>query len=140
MSRVNQPDTLVSVLREIQRRLRVLESTRRTTTFAAARAPAPVTAFQPARPQEWPGTEATEWAPLVRLLTRPGEVLVVLDVVADTAGEARVLVDGEVAATVEVGRHEVTVTAGAALTELVVEARRTGAAGTVRVTAFALAG
>ena len=142
MSRVNQPDTLVSVLREIQRRLRVLESTRRATTFVAARASAPVTAFQPARPGEWPGTTSAEWTPLVRLLTRPGDVLVVLDAVADDAGEARVLVDGEVVATVEVtgevGRHEVAVTVNAAVTELTVEARRTGATGTVRVAAFAL--
>jgi hypothetical protein len=141
VSRVNQPDTLVSVLREIQRRLRVLESTRRATTFAA-RASAPVTAFQPARPGEWPGTTAAEWTPLVRLLTRPGDVLVVLDAVADIAGEARVLVDGEVVATVEVtgevGRHEAAVTANAAVTELTVEARRTGGTGTVRVAAFAL--
>jgi hypothetical protein len=141
VSRVNQPDTLVSVLREIQRRLRVLESTRRATT-SAARAAAPVTAFQPARPQEWPGTTAAEWTPLVRLLTRPGEVLVVLDAVVDSAGEARVMVDGEVVSTVEVtgevGRHEVAVTANAAVTELTVEARRTGATGTVRVAAFAL--
>jgi hypothetical protein len=141
VSRVNQPDTLVSVLREIQRRLRVLESTRRATT-SAARALAPVTAFQPARPQEWPGTTAAEWTPLVRLLTHPGEVLVVLDAVADSAGDARVLVDGEVVSTVEVtgevGRHEVAVTANAAVTELTVEARRTGATGTVRVAAFAL--
>jgi hypothetical protein len=143
VSRVNQPDTLVSVLREIQRRLRVLESTRRATT-SAARAAAPVTAFQPARPQEWPGTTSAEWTPLVRLLTRPGEVLVVLDAVADSAGEARVLVDGEVVSTVEVrgevGRHEAAVTTNASVTELTVEARRTGDTGTVRVTAFALAG
>ncbi|SEF36984.1 hypothetical protein SAMN05421837_11295 [Amycolatopsis pretoriensis] len=134
MSRVNQPDTLVTLLREIQRRLRLLESTGR----PAARAP--VAAFQPARSPEWPGTDSAEWTPVVRLITRPGEVLIVLDVVADTAGEARVLVDGDVAATVEAGRHEVTVTASAAVAELTVEARRTGATGSVRVSAFALAG
>ncbi|MEV6619920.1 hypothetical protein AB0M71_03325 [Amycolatopsis sp. NPDC051114] len=49
--------------------------------------------------------------------------------------------DGEAAETFAVtgavGRHEVAVAASA---ELVVEARRTGATGSVRVTAFALAG
>ncbi|GLY43543.1 hypothetical protein Amsp01_095660 [Amycolatopsis sp. NBRC 101858] len=136
MSRVNQPDTLVSVLREIQRRLRVLESTRRTAGFAARAST--VTAFQPARPEEWPSTTSAEWTPLVRLLTRPGDVLVVLDAVADDAGEVRVLVDGEPVFTGEAGRHEVAVTANAAVAELTVEARRTGATGTVRVAAFAL--
>ncbi|NBH07688.1 hypothetical protein [Amycolatopsis sp. SID8362] len=142
MSRVNHPDTLVTLLREIQRRLRVLEGTRHTAAaFAAAAAPAPVLAFQPARPQDWPGTTATDWTPLVRLLTRPGAFVVVLEAVADSGGEVRVVVDGEVTETVavtgDVGRHEIAVTANA---ELVVAARRTGATGSVRVTAFALAG
>ncbi|WP_290052292.1 hypothetical protein [Amycolatopsis solani] len=139
MSRVNQPDTLVTLLREIQRRLRVLEGTRHATAFAAGpAAPAPVQVFQPARPQDWPGTAAADWTPLVRLLTRPGSFVVVLEAVADGEGEVRVVVDGEPAETVavtgEVSRHETEVTVSA---ELVVEARRTGAAGTVRVTAFA---
>ncbi|VVJ19780.1 Uncharacterised protein [Amycolatopsis camponoti] len=143
MSRVNHPDTLVTLLREVQRRLRVLEGTRHTATFAAAVAaePGPALAFQPARPQDWPGTTAGGWTPLVRLLTRPGAFVVVLEAVADSEGEVRVVVDGEAAETFavtgDVSRHEVAVAASA---ELVVEARRTGATGTVRVTAFALAG
>ncbi|MEV6641266.1 hypothetical protein [Amycolatopsis sp. NPDC051371] len=143
MSRVNQPDTLVTLLREIQRRLRVLEGTRHAATFAAAAAPVPVPvlAFQPARPQDWPGTTSAGWTPLVRLLTRPGAFVVVLEAVADSEGEVRVVVDGEAAepfaVTGDVGRHEVAVAPSA---ELVVEARRTGGTGAVRVTAFALAG
>jgi hypothetical protein len=142
VSRVNHPDTLVTLLREIQRRLRVLEGTRHTATFAAAAAePGPAPAFQPARPQDWPGTTAAGWTPLVRLLTRPGAFVVVLEAVADSEGEVRVVVDGEAAETFavtgDVGRHEVAVAPSA---ELVVEARRTGDTGTVRVTAFALAG
>jgi len=143
VSRVNQPDTLVTLLREIQRRLRVLEGTRHAAAaFAAtAAAPASALAFQPARPQDWPGTDAPGWTPLVRLLTRPGAFVVVLEAVGDSEGEVRVVVDGEVAETFavtgDVGRHEVAVAPSA---ELVVEARRTGDAGTVRVTAFALAG
>jgi len=142
VSRANQPDTLVTLLREVQRRLRVLEGARHTTACAAAApAPASVLAFQPARPQDWPVTAAAGWTPLVRLLTRPGAFVVVLEAVADTGGEVRVVVDGEAAETFAVtgavGRHEVAVAASA---ELVGEARRTGATGSVRVTAFALAG
>ncbi|MBE1498007.1 hypothetical protein H4696_005107 [Amycolatopsis lexingtonensis] len=144
MSRVNQPDTLVTLLREIQRRLRVLEGTRHAAaafTAASAAAPSSAVAFQPARPQDWPGTASASWTPLVRLLTRPGAFVVVLEAVGDSEGEVRVVVDGEVAETFavtgDVGRHEVAVAPSA---ELVVEARRTGDTGTVRVTAFALAG
>jgi hypothetical protein len=143
VSRVNQPDTLVTVLREIQRRLRVLEGGHRAVAFAAS-GPVAVTAFQPARPDDWPGTASADWTPLVRLLTRPGEFAVVLEAVADSEGEARVLVDGEVvetvAVTADVTRHEVAVSAGAGIAELSVEARRTGNTGAVRVTAFAIAG
>jgi hypothetical protein len=143
MSRVNQPDTLVTLLQEIQRRLRVLEATRHAAAFTAAAHPA-VSAFQPARPQDWPGTTSAGWTPLVRLLTRPGAFVVVLEAVADSEGEARVLVDGEevvtVAVAADVVRREVAVTAGAGTAELSVEARRTGESGAVRVTAFALAG
>jgi hypothetical protein len=144
VSRVNQPDTLVTLLREIQRRLRVLEGTRHAATFAAAAAPVPVLAFQPARPQDWPAATSAGWTPLVRLLTRPGAFVVVLEAVADSEGEVRVVVDGDAAETVtvsgEVVRREVAVTASAGTAELTVEARRTGGTGSVRVTAFALAG
>ncbi|MFD9890643.1 hypothetical protein ACFWY9_14960 [Amycolatopsis sp. NPDC059027] len=148
MGRVNQPDTLVSELREIQRRLRLLEGGHAATAamFSATAAPTPsVVPFLPARPADWPGTPSASWVPLVRLLTAPGALRVVVETLADAAatGQVRVLVDGVAAegvlavAPVET-RYTVPVTAESALTELVVEARRTGGSGLVRAVAFAV--
>jgi hypothetical protein len=148
MGRVNQPDTLVSELREIQRRLRLLEGGRPATVaaFAAASAPAAVpavVAFTPASPSDWPGTTSESWTPLVRQLAGPGEYRVIVEAVpdaADSAGEVRVLADGvEVgSATVagEVTRREFEATAASDPAEFVVEARRTDGQGVVRACAF----
>ncbi|HWO58538.1 MAG TPA: hypothetical protein VNO31_00660 [Umezawaea sp.] len=145
MSRVYQPDTLVSELRAIQRRLRLLEA-------GAPRAAAAMTAsavsrgepFLPARPRDWPGTESAEWEPLLRAFAPPGRSGLVVETAADpgTAGRVRLLVDGvpldvEWEAGDEVRREvvEVDVPGGA---EVVVEGLRRTGDGAVRVVAFVL--
>jgi hypothetical protein len=146
MSRVNQPDTLLTELREIQRRLRILESGRPAAAAAVARAAAaaPPAPFLPARTADWPATTATEWTPLVRVLANPGTYQVVVEHVADaeTAGRLRVVVAGEpgeaVAATAEPNRSPIAVTAADSPTEIVVEAHRTDGTGAVRAVAFLL--
>jgi hypothetical protein len=150
MSRVNQPDTLLTELREIQRRLRLLEGGRPAAVSAAAAAVsgAPVMVpFVAARTEEWPGTTSADWTALVRVLTGPGAFHVVVESVADadTTGEVRVLVqedvvDEQIAVTADLTRSSVSVTPEAASTEILVEARRTGGAGAVRVVAFLLPG
>jgi hypothetical protein len=143
MSRVNQPDTLLTELREIQRRLRLLEGGRPATAVSAAASV--MVPFVAARTEEWPGTTSADRTALVRVLTGPGAFQVVVESVADadTTGEVRVLVQGAevgdlVTVTAELSRLSVPVSPEAASTEIVVEARRTGGDGAVRVVAFLL--
>lgn len=144
MSRVNQPDTLLTELREIQRRLRLLEGGR-PAVAAAVSAASVMVPFVAARTEEWPGTTSSDWTALVRVLTGPGAFQVVVESVADadTTGEVRILVQGDVvddqiAVTADLNRLSVSVSPEGASTEIVVEARRTGGAGAVRVVAFLL--
>ncbi|TDV47854.1 hypothetical protein [Actinophytocola oryzae] len=140
MTRVNRPDTLLTRLREIERRLRLLEGRGPAMTMASVSPPPPrPVPLTPARPRDWPGTDSPEWTDLVLTLAQPGEFRVVVDAVADTgaSGEARVLVNGTpVGAGFAVGEwHVVDITVGEELSEVVVQARRTGGGGLVRVSA-----
>jgi hypothetical protein len=141
MTRVNRPDTLLTQLREIERRLRLLEGRRATAsalTSVAARS-VPVS-FAPARPQDWPATDSPEWTDLVLTLAQPGEFRVVVDAVADrgTAGQTRVTVNGTpVSDEVTVGEwRTVDIAVTDELSEVVVQARRTEGDGLVRVSAL----
>ncbi|RSN65356.1 hypothetical protein DMH01_02955 [Amycolatopsis sp. WAC 04182] len=151
MSKVYQPDTLVSELREIQRRLRLLEAGAPRVATAMP-APAPVSAgialgepFAPARPADWPGTESAEWEPLLRAFVTPGEVRLIIETVAGagTTGRVRLLVDGDSLATElgageEVSREVVELDIEGELTEIVLEGLRQSGTGSVRVAAFVL--
>jgi hypothetical protein len=141
MTRVNRPDTLFTQLREIERRLRLLEGRRAALALTSVGAqPFPVP-FTPARPADWPGTDSPEWTDLLRVRAGAGNFQVIVDIVADegTTGQARVLVEGTPAgaglATGE-ARHTVEVTVGSETGEIVVQARQTGGAGTVRAAAL----
>lgn len=141
MTRVNRPDTLLTQLREIERRLRLLEGRRvaMSALTSVAAQPVPVS-FAPARPRDWPGTDSPEWTDLVLTLVQPGEFRVVVDAVADsgTAGQTRVTVNGTpVSDELNAGEwHTVDITVTDELSEVVVQARRTEGGGLVRVSAL----
>jgi len=139
MSRVSRPDTLATELREIRRRLRLLEGTGARASMAFAMA-APVTPTQlvPARPVDWPATESPEWEALLRAPAASGGQLT-LDVVSDaeTTGEVRVLAGDEpsgdaLTVTDDLTRHVVEVPDG----EITIQARRIGGTGAVRASAW----
>ncbi|MFL6121725.1 hypothetical protein [Actinophytocola sp.] len=141
MTRVNRPDTLLTQLREVERRLRLLEGRRAGMSALTSAVPQAVPVpLSPARPRDWPGTDSPEWTDLVRTLARPGGFRVVVDAVADTgtAGQVRVLVSGTPAGEdMAAGeRHTVDVAVTDELSEVVVQARRTGGNGLVRVSAL----
>jgi hypothetical protein len=140
VSRVSRPDTLATELREIRRRLRLLEGTgvRASMAFAMA-APVSATQLAPARPVDWPGTESSEWETLLRAPAVSGGQLT-LDVVSDaeTTGEVRVLVGDEpsgdeITVTEDLTRHVVDVSGAG---EILVQARRTDGTGAVRASAW----
>jgi hypothetical protein len=141
MTRVNRPDTLLTRLREIERRLRLLEGRRVTasalTSVAAPSGPVP---FSPARPADWPGTDAPEWTDLLSATAAPGGFRVIVNIRADeaTTGQARVVVDGTpVGEELAAGeRHVVEVAVAGEASEIVVQARRTGGDGVVRASAL----
>ena len=144
MTRINRPDTLLTELRDLKRRLRLLEAARMRATPAALAATAAASEpeaagvpLMPARPADWPGTSATDWERLVVTRTaRAGRLILQLAADPETAGEARVLVDGEPAgeAVRAPGRVTVEVEAEGEV-EVAVEARRTSGPGLVRVAA-----
>ncbi|MGN9906727.1 hypothetical protein ACTMTJ_04140 [Phytohabitans sp. LJ34] len=174
MTRINRPDTLLTELRDLKRRLRLLEAARMRATPAAAAAlaaagaesaapaasagaesAAPAAAgaestegraagvpLMPARPSDWPGTSRSSWERLaVTWTTRGGRLVVRTAADPDTAGEARVLVDGEPVGEVapvspDPARSTVDIPppAGGEV-EVAVEARRTSGPGLVRVAA-----
>jgi hypothetical protein len=142
MSRVNRPDTLFTQLREIERRLRLLEGRRAALALTSMPPQALPVPFVPARADDWPGTDAPEWTDLVRALAVPGRYQVVVDAVADagTAGQARVSVNGTpVGDELAVGdrvRHVVEVVIEGELDEVVVRVRRTDGDGMVRTSAL----
>jgi hypothetical protein len=137
MGRVLQPDTLLTQLRDLERRLRALESTARTGS-----APLP---FAPARPADWWTTTSAAWERLAVTVVprRPGTIRIRLRGVTDagTTGQVRVVVDG---ATLEAplivddgGAESLYVTAPDATSaedvEIAIDACRTAGTGAVRV-------
>src|SRR4051794_9316398 len=121
MTRTNRPDTLLTNLRDIERRLRLLEAGQMRTPaamLAVAAGPstlisplgppapttpeaatAPPVPLLPARTSDWPGTGSLEWDRLAvawTVLAGHG-VRIVLHLVAesDTVGVVRVVADGE---------------------------------------------
>ncbi|MCK2236443.1 MULTISPECIES: hypothetical protein [unclassified Crossiella] len=85
--RTNRRPDLAEELREIRRRLRLLEG---------LRPPAPPAAFTPVRPLDWPGTGSADWEPLLVAAVPAGEVEILLSgLVSAGAAAVRVLVDGE---------------------------------------------
>lgn len=142
MTRVNRPDTLFTQLREIERRLRLLEGRRAALTLTSVGAQSFPVPFTPARPVDWPGTEDPEWTDLLRVRAGLGSFQVVVDAVADagTSGQARVSVNGTPTgaelAVDDLARHVVDVTVENMPGEIVVQARRTGGDGAVRASAL----
>jgi hypothetical protein len=141
MTRVNRPDTLFTQLREIERRLRLLEGGRAAmstlTSVCPQSLPVP---FSPARQEDWPGTDSSEWTDVVRAVAVPGRFQVVVDAVADagTSGQARVIVNGtpvgEELAVGDRARHVVDVAVEGELGEIAVRVRRVDGDGMVRTT------
>jgi hypothetical protein len=137
MTKINRPDTLLTELRDIKRRLRLLEAGRmRPQAAIASGVPVSGTPLLPVRPADWPATSSAEWE---RLFAGPWGAIVELRVAADpdTTGEARVLVDGQpvgepVTATSIPAVHTVSAGPGA---EVTVEARRSDGPGLIRVAA-----
>src|SRR4051794_32228472 len=112
MTRVSRSDSLFTELRDIKRRLRLLEAARMrqvdAATAALAPTPGPVpaaggTAFFPVplptvRPVDWPATASPEWERLaaVRLpASYAGPVAIVVSAVAEprTSGTVRILLE-----------------------------------------------
>jgi hypothetical protein len=143
MTRVNRPDTLFTQLREIERRLRLLEGRRAATLALTSVAPQafPVP-FVPAREQDWPGTDSPEWTDLLRAIAAPGRCRVVLDAVADTgtSGLARLVVNGtptgDEVPVDDLTRHILDADVGDGPGEIVVQARRVSGDGAVRLNAL----
>jgi hypothetical protein len=151
MTRINRPDTLLTELRELKRRLGLLEAARARPRVTALTGPAvgagaPVVPLLPVRPVDWPGTGSPEWEQLlaVELVVPAPGVRVVLDAAADpgTEGAVRVVVDGRpvgepVPVTAQRSKSTIVVDATAGTeAELAVQARRTGGTGLVRVSAL----
>lgn len=149
MTRINRQDTLLTELRDIKRRLRLLEAGRMRPPTAPAvtgtEAPPPPTTpvpLTPARPRDWPGTASSEWEPLFTARGLPDQpsMVVELHLAAEpgTAGAVRVRVDGQTVhgpmpVTDTPSARTLTVSAGS---EITVEARRSQGTGTVRVWAL----
>lgn len=104
MSRVNRPDTLHTELRELRRRIRLLESSLSRTAPAAARRVAagtagthvPVPALVPARPRDWWPVDTDQWGRLAVGWLLPGTPdLVLVLFVAAGEGSIRTMIDGE---------------------------------------------
>jgi hypothetical protein len=136
MGRVIQPDTLHTRLRDLERRLRLLEATARTGS-------APLS-FAPSRRADWWSSSADAWERLAAtaLPRRAGMVRLRLHGIADggTTGQVRVLLDGTVvdppldvnsagAQSTYVAIPDATSTADV---EIAIEAMRTGGTGAVR--------
>ncbi|HZN17201.1 MAG TPA: hypothetical protein VFB84_03275 [Micromonosporaceae bacterium] len=115
MTRINRPDTLLTELRDIKRRLRLLEADRmrppatvlatgtggpspEPSSLSVASAGTVPVPLAPVRPTDWPATSATAWERLsmTRVAIGPRGVRVELSATADedTAGAVRVVADG----------------------------------------------
>ena len=144
MTRINRPDTLLTELRDLKRRLRLLEAGRMRPPAAAAAlaapaAPAPVP-LMPARAMDWPATGSADWERLAVAGAGGGAGQIVLHTAAEpgTTGEVRVLLDGTpvgdaVPVSEAVQQSTVDIDGPG---EVAVEARRTGGTGLVRMTAL----
>ncbi|AHH97230.1 hypothetical protein [Kutzneria albida] len=131
MSRVNHRDTLLTDLRELQRRLRLLEAAK------VAAKPAAALALPPTRPVDWPATTSPDWEDLFDATTRGGVLELRWTAEEGTTGSVRVLLDGsqvggELTAGAERGTDTVPIAGGA----VSVQARRTSGTGLVRVAVF----
>jgi|GEM_PF-6417998 len=150
MTRINRQDTLLTELRDIKRRLRLLEAARMrqpppalSQTFPPEAEPAAVPVpFLPTRPIDWPATTATDWETLSEARVTPGGRTMVVRLHAaagpGTTGLARVLVDGRpIGAPLPVSETPLTSTIpmdeGAVLT---VQARRVDGNGLIHVAAL----
>jgi hypothetical protein len=99
MAKVNHRDTLDSQLRELQRRLRLLEARHTPPTAAAA-----VAQFRPARPADWwQLSDTPDWTDLASA-TVPAAAQT-LRLQADGPGDVRVQVDGQPDAEYPAGEH-----------------------------------
>jgi hypothetical protein len=157
MTRINRPDTLLTELRDLKRRLRLLEAGRMRpagaaalrvagTPLAAAGGVSPVGAASagvappvplvPTRPVDWPATESAEWERLAAVVASGGGQVTV-NAVADpeTEGEVRLVVDDSPGSPVPVNEVAVADTTAVSGGAIAVEARRTGGTGLVRVIA-----
>ncbi|MBP2323593.1 hypothetical protein JOF56_003978 [Kibdelosporangium banguiense] len=140
MTRVNRPDTLLTELRELRRRLRLLESSRmRAAAPAAAMRAVEGTPLLPARPSDWPSTDSADWEVALDGSATAGNTLVIRTVAdQDTTGTARVTVDGnvvgdEIFIASDLARHTVFIDRVA---EIAVEVRRTSGSGSIRLQAW----
>ncbi|MFI9381462.1 hypothetical protein [Kutzneria sp. NPDC052558] len=118
MAKVNHRDTLDTSLRELQRRLRLLEA-RHAATNAAPAAPHATNAaftvaaaqFVPARPVDWwQLVDASDWTDLAAAAVPATATAVRLW--ADGSGDVRVQVDGRPDAEFTAGEHTIAVTEG----------------------------
>ncbi|QUQ62685.1 hypothetical protein [Kutzneria sp. CA-103260] len=119
MAKVNHRDTLDTSLRELQRRLRLLEArhaalaatTNAVPAFAAATDTAAVAQFVPSRPVDWwQLTDAADWTDLATA-TIPATAATVR-LWADGPGDVRVQVDGRPDTEFSAGQHVIAVTGG----------------------------
>ena len=162
MTRVNRADTLLTELRDLERRLRLLEAARMRqggTPPAAATGPTGPTGsggpggagglavpLLPVRPVDWPATTSADWERLAAIrLPAGGATGINLDVVADpgTSGAARVLAGGvtvgeDLPATAEPAHYTLPLPGVGAEVELEVEGRVLSGGGAVRVAAAVL--
>jgi hypothetical protein len=144
--RVNRPDTLLTELREIRRRLRLLEAGRMAPAGPAAGAGPPVPVpLLPDRPLDWPATTSPAWERLAgtrAALTRPARLTLQVHLEPGdpgTTAEVRVLLDGarvgDDLLVTAAAAHEVALPATAATAEVAVEARLVRGPGPLRVSA-----
>ncbi len=118
MAKVNHRDTLDTSLRELQRRLRLLEARHAALSavtnpaFAASSATTPAFAaaqFVPSRPADWwQLADAEDWTELATATTAATTVRLW----ADGPGTVRVQVDGQPDAEFTAGQHDIAVTGG----------------------------
>jgi hypothetical protein len=155
MTRVNRADTLLTELRDLERRIRLLEAARMRQGGTAPAAAGPtgptgpgglLVPLLPVRPVDWPATTSAEWERLASIrLPAAGATGISLDVVADpgTSGAARVLAGGvrvgeDLLAAAEPVHYTLPLPGIRVEVELEVEGRVLSGGGAVRVAAALL--
>ena len=156
MTRINRPDTLLTELREIRRRLRLLEGagarsaavTSMTMSVPVSSALVTAVHLAPARPANWPATTSSNWQGLLttQLLQLPPGARLVVQAVAGskTTGHVRALMAGEpisdqLAVAPELMLHTIALPAAPDYpVEVVVQARRVDGRSAIRVAAALL--